>query len=93
MLVVGAVFGTGKRGKSVLESLPTAHRVVVWVLGLLAFAGLGGLLGSAMPVPLEWSTGAAAGLVPGVLAVWVFLYEINPEHHALGSPALPGRQR
>jgi alpha-D-ribose 1-methylphosphonate 5-triphosphate synthase subunit PhnH len=58
---------------AVLNHLPVRYRIVVWVAGLVACAGVGGWIAFATQVPLEWQSGAAIGVVLGGLAVSSFL--------------------
>jgi hypothetical protein len=57
----------------VLNHLPLRYRIVVWVAGLVAFAGGGAWIVFATHVPLAWQSGAALGVVLGGLAVSSFL--------------------
>jgi hypothetical protein len=57
----------------VLDHLPLRYRIVVWVAGLVAFAGVGAWIAFATHVPLGWQYGAVLGIVLGGLAVASFL--------------------
>jgi hypothetical protein len=57
----------------VLNHLPVRYRVVVWVAGLVAFAGVGAWIAFATQVPLGWESGAVLGIVLGGVAVASFL--------------------
>jgi hypothetical protein len=59
--------------RHVLNHLPIRYRVVVWVAGLVAFAGVGAWIAFATQVPLGWQYGAGIGIVLGGLAVSSFL--------------------
>ena len=56
-----------------LNHLPLRYRIVVWVAGLVAFAGVGAWIAFATQVPLGWHHGAVLGIVLGGLAVTSFL--------------------
>ncbi|HET6563155.1 MAG TPA: hypothetical protein VFG72_14875 [Marmoricola sp.] len=56
-----------------LNHLPVRYRVVVWVAGLVAFAGVGAWIAFSTRVPLAWQSGAAIGIALGGLAVSSFL--------------------
>ncbi len=56
-----------------LSHLPVRYRVAVWLLGLVAFAGVGAWVAFATRVPLEWQSGAAIGVALGGIAVGSFL--------------------
>lgn len=57
-----------------LGHLPTRYRVVVWTVGLLAFAGGGILFATQTPVPLMWRSGALLGGLLGLAVVAFFLH-------------------
>jgi hypothetical protein len=57
----------------VLNHLPVRYRVTVWVLGLVAFAGVGAWVALVTHMPLAWQAGLAVGVVLGGLAVVSFL--------------------
>jgi hypothetical protein len=70
----------------VLNHLPVRYRVVVWVAGLVAFAGVGAWTAFATQVPLGWQYGAVLGIVLGGIAVASFLraLEASPSDHPDG---------
>jgi hypothetical protein len=57
----------------VLNHLPVRYRVVVWISGLVAFAGVGAWVAFATRVPLAWQSGVVIGAVLGGIAVVSFL--------------------
>ena len=62
-----------------LGRVPLKHRITVWVLGLLSFAGLGAWLGLASPSPLVWPSTAVVSAALGALAVTLFLHQLEPQ--------------
>ena len=60
-----------------LNHLPVRYRVVVWVAGLVAFAGTGVWLAVLTQVPLGWQSGAATGIALGTLAISSFLRALD----------------
>jgi hypothetical protein len=71
----------------VLNHLPVRYRVVVWVLGLVAFAGAGAWVALATRMPLAWQAGLAVGVVLGGIAVASFLRAlVGHESHRPGGP-------
>ena len=65
-----------------LGRLPLRHRLTVWVLGLLSFAGVGAWLAHHTSVPLVWSSGAAIAVPLGALAIAAFLHLLVDDRKA-----------
>ncbi len=57
--------------------MPHRYRVLVWLAGLVSFAGLGVWAGVATPLPVMWAGGALLGALIGVGAVVAFLHSLD----------------
>jgi hypothetical protein len=66
----------------VLGPLPPLYRLVVSVLALLAFVGVGAWLAFTLPVAVLAPTGAMIGAMLGALVVLGMLHEDTPPERA-----------
>jgi hypothetical protein len=66
--------------RTVLRQLPLRYQLTIWVVGIIAFAGVGAWLAFTTPVELLWSSGAVLGAALGVLLVAGFIRAIHPDH-------------
>ena len=57
----------------VLGRLPQRYRLTIWIAGLVSCAGVGAWAGLVTPLPLMWSSGAAVGVLLGVVLVTAYL--------------------
>ena len=74
-----------------MEQLPVRYRIVVWVVGVSCFAGLGGwsaaVLAPAASMLVALVGGAALGALLGAVLVTGFLHALEPSE--LGAPTSP----
>lgn len=56
-----------------LGRLPLRYRLTIWIAGLVSCAGVGAWAGLMTPLPLMWSSGAALGVLLGVVLVAAYL--------------------
>ncbi len=59
--------------------LPLRYRVVVWLAGLLSFAGIGAWVAVISELPLVWPSAALMSVVLGAVAVATFLHVLEGE--------------
>ena len=74
-----------------LGRLPLRYRIIVWVAGLLSFAGVGAWLAHTTPIPLVWSSGAAVALLLGSLAIVSFLHLLAADAQSAPAASQPVR--
>ena len=93
VLGVASSGGTALREQKVqdvLGRLPSRYRLTIWVLGLVAFTGVGAWLALTTGLPLRGSSGAAVGAALGVLVVAGYLHVLE---HSSGTARPADRSR